>query len=318
MQRLAFVILSILLSLALLLFVLRDVPLGVIAGALQEADIAWSIAAILMGIPVIFTRGIRWRILLGNRISIRDSFLMMSLTFLLNQLPFRVGEIGRSLLATRRNIPIVTSATSIVLERILDLLSIVLILAWAASQIPNIDPQISTGALFFGGLALIGFFVLLYLAHFPQIIHRIPWIERFVPHFLDALLPLQDWRKLAITLFWTILAWISSYLTLYCSVRALDLSDSPSFILLALGLTTLSIAIPSTLAGIGLIEAAVQVSGEIFGLDTIRTTALGFLYHGLTLAIYIICGLPAAWLLGFALGDVFKRQAFVDEKHESA
>lgn len=308
MRRVAFLILSIGLSLAVLLFVLRDLPLGEIAGVLQAADIFWSILGILMVLPVIFTRGIRWRILLGKRISLRESFLIMSVTFLLNQLPFRLGEVARGLLVTRRKIPLLTSATSIVLERIIDLLVIVLLIAGAASQIPAIDPQIRSGALIFGAMGFGAFLVLLLLAHFPQIVHRVPWIERFVPHFLDALLPLKDWRILGETLLWTLLAWMSSYLTLYCSVRAIGLPDTPSFIFLALGLSTLSIAIPTTVAGIGFIEGAIQVAGDIFGYETIRTTALGFLYHGLTVLAYLLTGFPAAWFLGFSFGDVFKRR----------
>lgn len=316
MRRLVFLILSVAISLVVLYFVLRDVPLQAIGEAIQKADVFWVLATLLAVILAVFLRAIRWRALLGNRLSIREATLVMSATFLLNQLPFRLGEIARSLLVRRNNIPIVSAAASIVIERMLDVLTVVLMIAWAINQIPDINPEIGVGAMFFGAFALLGFLVLLVLAHFPQIIEKMPIVARFAPHLLDALQPLRDWRILGAAVFWTVIGWAVSLLSLYTSMMALDLPPSASFLSLAMGLATLSIAIPTTLAGIGLIEGAIQLSGGIAGLDTILTTALGFLFHGMTILAYMLMGIPSVWLLGLSLGDLLKPKAETSGQEE--
>jgi uncharacterized protein (TIRG00374 family) len=312
MRRLAFLILSLIISLALLAFVFRDVPLQEIMTTLQQANPAWAFAAVLSVILGLFTRGIRWRGLLGNRLSIRDSFLMVNITFLLNLLPFRLGEVARSLLATRRQVPLVTAATSILVERLLDLFLVVLLLAWAVSQLPTIDSNISLTALVFGLLSLIAFALMLFFARFPQlpkaIVQRFPFSERLAPlldNLLDGLQPLTRWQTLGHALLWTVISWGISLFILYACGRALGFADSPLLLALGMGLSSLSVAVPATFAGFGLIEGAIQVSGTILGLDAVSVTALGFLFHGLTVLGYLIAGIPSVWLLGLSFGDLF-------------
>lgn len=315
MRRIAFLIISLVISFGLLYYILRDLPLDAIAAALQEAQFPWILASLLSVLLAIFTRAIRWRGLLGNRLAIWDSFLILSLSFLLNQLPFRLGELARIALVRRRNVPMVTAATSIVVERLLDTLTVVLLIAWAISQVPNIEPQVSASASFFGVAAVIGFSVLLIFAHFPQLARRLseklPFSERLrlpalLENLLEGLHPLTNWRSLAFALLWTLMAWSTSLLSLYSSVMALGLPPSPIFLALGMGLSTLSIAIPTTLAGIGLIEGAIQLTGSILQFDSVQTAALGFLYHGLTILGYLLMGIPSIWLLGFSLNDLFK------------
>ena len=236
MRRIAFLIISLIISAVLLYFILRDLPLDAIAAALQEAQIPWILACLLSVLLAILSRAIRWRGLLGNRLAIRDSFLILSLSFLLNQLPFRLGELARIVLVTRRNVPMVTAATSIVVERLLDVLTVVLLIAWAISQVPNVEAQVSASASLFGIAAIIGFSVLLLFAHFPHLARRIseklPFSERFglpaqLEHLLEGLHPLTNWRSLFFALFWTSLAWGTSALSLYSSLMALGLPPSP-------------------------------------------------------------------------------------------
>jgi uncharacterized protein (TIRG00374 family) len=317
MRRLAFLIISLLVSLVLLYFVLRDVPLEAISAAIRQAHPFWMLVCLASSFAGLFTRGIRWRGLLMNRLSIRESFLIISMTFLVNQLPFRLGEVARSILARRRQIPLVTAATSIVVERLLDTVLVLVLLSWAISQLPAIDSSVRFWAIAFGLAALLAFILMLLFAHFPHIAHRIvralPLAERFaLPRLLDNLLEglqvLKDWGRLGHAVLWTIISWGLSLMTLYSCSRALGIADSGLLLALAVGLASLSIAIPTTLAGIGLIEGAVQVSGSILGLETIPITALGFLFHGLTVLSYLLMGIPSTWLLGLSLGDLFKKE----------
>ena len=114
---------SLVVSIVFLWLALRDVPLAEVAASISEADPLWVILSFLSIIVALWVRAIRWRGLLGYRIDFKQSLYIIAVTFLLNQLPLRAGEVARSLLATRSGVPVVTAATSIIVERLLDTLS---------------------------------------------------------------------------------------------------------------------------------------------------------------------------------------------------
>ncbi len=95
------------------------------------------------------SRAIRWRSLLNGRIRLADSFYILSIGMMLNQLPMRAGEVARSALATRAGIPFFTAATSIIVERLLDTLYVVIVLALALTQVPDAPPAITQAATLF-------------------------------------------------------------------------------------------------------------------------------------------------------------------------
>ena len=321
------VIISILVSLIFLILVLRDVPLAEVGAALRDANMLWVLAGFVMVLLSIWTRAIRWRGLLNNRISARDALYLMGITFMLNQLPLRVGEVARGLFVTQRNVPFMTAATSIVVERILDLLVVVLLIAASVPFLPDVPQQVTQGAVLFGILGLVGFFTLLFFAHVPQVAHRLldvvfrmlPFLKRlplvdWLDHTLEGLHPLTQWRTFFHAIVWTLISWAVSLLSLYTLLHALNIETN--FMLmsaLAVALASLSIAIPVSVAAIGLFEGAVILAGELVGIDTVPATALGFLYHGNAVLGYIVVGVIGMFALGISMGDVFKRTPAPDE-----
>ena len=171
-RRVFIVLASIAVSVAILLVILRDVPLNEVLESLREADLGYVLVSLLMILLGLVVRGIRWSVLLGRRISYVESTHMITVTFLGNQLPFRLGEVARSVLATRNGVPLATSASSIVAERLIDTLVVVLVIAVSVSQLPGALPEVTERALLFGLLALVGFIVLLGLARFPEFAQR--------------------------------------------------------------------------------------------------------------------------------------------------
>src|SRR5687767_318453 len=136
MRRMAFIAASLLVSALFLWLALKDVPLRDVAQSLASANIAWILVAMGGMFLALWVRAIRWRGLLDFRIPLVRSFYIITVTFLLNQLPLRAGEVARSLLATRSGVPVVTAATSILVERLLDTLLVVVLLAAALSRLP--------------------------------------------------------------------------------------------------------------------------------------------------------------------------------------
>ena len=83
MRRTVFLIASVLVSALFLYLALRGIPLDEIATSLQQANLAWIVVALVMGSLGLWTRGLRWRGLLQNRINRVEAFYMLSVAMLL-------------------------------------------------------------------------------------------------------------------------------------------------------------------------------------------------------------------------------------------
>src|SRR5688572_17436663 len=173
MRRSAFIVASLLVSGLFLWLALRDVPLADVVERIRQAEIVWVIAAFLSIVLALWVRAIRWRGLLDFKMPLTRAFFILTVTFLLNQLPLRAGEVARSLLATRSGISVITAATSIVVERLLDTLLVVVLLAVGLSRLPDALPAASQAAALFGVAAVAAFAVLVAFARYPQIAHRL-------------------------------------------------------------------------------------------------------------------------------------------------
>src|SRR5262245_40387580 len=131
MRRVIFLIASVVVSAIFLWLALRGVPLDDVVQSIRQANLLWVIAALICIPAGLWTRAIRWRGLLGSKIEVMQAFHILNIAMLLNQLPFRAGEVARSVLATRSGIPFFTAATSILVERLLDTLLVVVWLSLA-------------------------------------------------------------------------------------------------------------------------------------------------------------------------------------------
>jgi uncharacterized protein (TIRG00374 family) len=335
MRRVLIIVASFLVSALFLWLALRDVPLNDVAESLKKADLRWLIINFFLFIFTIGTRAIRWRGLLGYKISTVRAFHILNIMFLMNQLPLRVGEVARSLLATREGVPFVTAATSIVVERLLDTLMVVVLLAAALSRLPDAPELATRSAALFGIAAVLAFIVLIFFARYPKVAHNLlntferylPFLKRlplhnFLDHFIDGLQPLTNWRSAAHAIGWTIVAWMFSLANFYLLHRAMGIEGVDLLLSSAIALTlaSFSIAIPVSIAAIGPFEAAVILAGQAVVLPAmwesmqVAYTALGFLIHGVTVLSYAAWGTIGMVVMGVSFGDMMKSsQTSVEE-----
>lgn len=323
MKQFVIIVVSIALSTFLLWFVLQGVDTRQLIASIQQANWGWISLSIIFTILSIATRGIRWRGLLNRRISIGTAIHLLGVTSMLNQLPLRAGEVARSIIVTRYEIPILSSAASIVIERLFDVFVVVIVVLLVVFQIPDVPSTVVQGATIFAILATIGFASLLFFAHFPSIprsilswlMKRIPFLDRFrltqlLDNLLDGLQPLVDWRMFIHAVVWTGVAWAMSFISIYATARAVGVVDK-AWLLALLGgsLASLSIAIPVTIASIGLIEGAFTLAGQMLAVDSIAYTAIGFSYHGILIVVYMLMGFLGFFVLGISLRDIVGNSA---------
>ena len=314
-RRIVFVLASVAVSAALLHVILRDIQIEEVLASIGAADPALLLLSFALVAAALFLRGIRWSVLLDRRIPIVPATHLVNVMFLGNQLPLRLGEVARSVLATRHQVPLGTSASSIVVERLIDTLIVVLMIAAAVGGSPGLTER----AALFGALALFSFLVLLFFARYPRHAHRIldgllrlvPILERLpfralLNDLLDGLRPLTHTRALLSVVFWTASAWGVSLLGYYYLHLALGIeTDYLRSVTLGVSLAALALAVPVSIAGLGPFEGAIVVSGNIVGMDPLAAVSLGFLLHGVSVLSYVIWGTVGLLALGVSPASAF-------------
>lgn len=326
---------SLVVSALFLWLALRDVPLADVLESIRQANPVYILLSLGSITLAMFTRAIRWRGLLGNRIPLGRAFYILSITFLINQLPLRAGEIARSLLATRSGVPVMTAATSIVVERLLDTVMVVVLLAIGLSRLPDAVPAATQLAALFGVAAVAAFVILILFARYPRFVHRLLEtlearvgflrrlsLRRLADNVLDGLQPLTDWRRAAHAMGWTVIAWMVSLTTFYLLELAFNVTTVDRLLMSVMSVTlaSFSIAIPVSVAAIGPFESAVRLAGETLHLDPVLATSLGFVFHGVSILAYAILGTLGLLVLGVSLGDVMsgRKQPAANEQQNPA
>ncbi len=332
MRKAIFIIVSIIVSGLFLWLALRDVPLDQVLDAIRRANLFWILVSFLSVGLALLLRGVRWRVLLGNRMTLAQCTHIFNVGMLVNQLPLRAGELARVVVATRYGVPVFTSAASIIVERLLDVVMVVIVFAVGLARAPFVPEGIGNTALVFSGVAVVGFAALIVFARFPQIPLRItawlegklPALKRFnlskrVQEILEGLTALTNWRVAALAIFWTLVGWVVSLGTYYALLLAFNVPaiapevDLLAMICLGVSLASLGVAIPVTVAGIGPFQGGSRVAGELIGLNAIIAAALGIVFHGVTVLAYAFWGIIGVLALGVSFGDLVKTQEQPEE-----
>jgi uncharacterized membrane protein YbhN (UPF0104 family) len=169
MRRTIFLIASVVVSAFFLWVALRGVDFQQVLISIQQAEMGWIIVSFLGITAGLWTRGIRWQGLLDFKPARLKTCHILNLGFMLNLLPLRVGEVARSILIMREGVPVVTAATSVVLERLIDTLLVVILLVFSITQIPNTPSEIIRWTTVFGAAVVVAFSIMVFFVRFPGI-----------------------------------------------------------------------------------------------------------------------------------------------------
>src|SRR5215211_2925752 len=152
-------IVSILLIAAILYFV----DLRAMLDAVRHANFPLLLIAFTIGFLWLLVRAQVWRTLLRNRASFSDVFWTIGEGYLLNNfLPFRLGEVGRAFLLSRKsNMQFMEILPTIVIERAMDLAYSAIILLAALPFVVGAEGTQHVGIII--GIIVVVGFVILYL-----------------------------------------------------------------------------------------------------------------------------------------------------------
>lgn len=254
---------------------------------IREADFFWVGISIVIGMMSHVSRAIRWNYLLeplGYKPKIRNNVLIILMAYLTNLGIPRSGEILRATaLATYEGVPFEKGFGTIVTERIVDLLMLMLIISIALFAQTDIimefmdDKGIGlTGTLFIAvaGIFGLGLFLMLLKRSNSKLAMK---LKGFVKGLLDGLLSVFRMKRKISFLFHTFFIW-GAYVAMFWAIKHTVTETA------ALGLGELLVAfiagafaITTTNGGIGLYPIAVSKSLEIFGVSPISGDAFGWI-----------------------------------------
>lgn len=283
----------------LLWLALRGLDWSATVETLQQAKWAY--------LPLIFAgwalglaaRALRWWLLLDRQVGFGTAFHIHNIGLMVNSvIPLRGGELLRAFLVERRQpeLPFLTVLSTIVTERLLDILAIVLLLVLALPALP-LDPALVSGGWLVGAAALAGFAVMLFFAHrrdaatslLKLILRLLPVLGRIDPaglleKVLDGLRPLTTRRGLLGALLSSLLAAAALVIEVWALAlifEGLPLSDGliRAGLVFAAVAASLSIIVPLTFAGAGPFEAAVIFALTTAGVSADTAAAFAILWH---------------------------------------
>ncbi len=316
---------------------LQGVNFKDVAHALRHANWAWIVIAELLVLVTLVVRAQRWRIFLGRKLSLRDTFGLIGIGYLVSGVvPLRAGDPARAIAASLRgSVSVMGALSTVVVERTLDMLIIVMILLVTLPFVPGLQAYLTTGQagdglsfsllLILSGVLSLGVLLtLMLMALFPRQIEvlaqrvlelfHIPNPERWlrpVQNILEGLAVLRSPAEGVRIVLWSLVLWVTSAAYFAAALHAFRTSfstnglDSSAFMVLLMGTVAMwasafGMVFPAP-GGIGSFHYAVRqalVLGFGFSEDIAFTYAV--VVHALSYLLSILVGTGTLLLWGLS------------------
>jgi len=284
--------------------------------SLTQIRYAWIILLVPVGLASHYVRAVRWKYLLGHvkqDLSTRNLFSAVMIGYMVNNVLPRVGELVRPYVAGKlEGIPKTTALGSVVIERILDMMTFFFILCVVLFLYPNSldafwENADSLRPLFLAGsIGCFLVFVLLFLKS-ESIFQLVKYIKPIIParyrenmehlteSFLNGFRIATRRNKFPSIVVLSLVIWFLYGLGLYIpffafkEIAALHLGFSASIILL----TVVSIAyVLPTPGGFGTYHSFLKFSlMRLYGIDEVTALSYSIVTHEVAYIAIMIVGI---------------------------
>jgi glycosyltransferase 2 family protein len=319
-------LLAVTLSALLLWWAFRDVDLKEAIGFLRRVRISWLAAAVLTATSLFPLRLFRWRLLLRREDDGPYPWLPLwhaiAMGFAANNLlPFRAGEVVRTVAASRlTGARLTTSLASVAVERVFDALTVVGLLGLAlllpgmpagltVAGVPVQRVTTMVGLVAMAGLVAAGLVVAFPLAA-EKVVRAVVPSDRLALRLIEliegirqGLSVLRSPARFAGVVSWSLILWIVNALSFYLAFQAFALPVNFAGALVLQGVLAFGIAVPSAPGYIGPFEAAITAVLAIYGIGASQAVAYAVGYHLTTFVPITVLGVWSATRtgLGFRL-----------------
>jgi uncharacterized protein (TIRG00374 family) len=269
-----------LISIAVIAAILYFVDFDTMLDAVRGANYRILAVAMTLSFVWMFGRAKVWQTLLRDKPSYRDVLFSEGEGYLLNNfLPFRLGELGRAFLLSRKSgLQFGEIIPTIFIERFTDLAISAVIFLVALPFVAGAEGSERIGYIV-GAAMVIGLSMMYILARnnqwalelFHKLSARWPSVQKlggsFLESFFIGLVVLTDGWLFARFLFWMLLDWAVALLAYYLMVLAFFPQAQLIWALFGLGAAALGGAIPSLPGGVGTFEGAIVFALSFFTND---------------------------------------------------
>ncbi len=317
-----------LISILIIVAILYFVNLPKMFAAIRSANYVIILIAFVIGFAWLWVRAIVWRTLLRDQAPYWEVFHSLNIGYLLNAfLPFRLGELGRAYMLSRRtDLQFAEILPTIVIERSMDL---AITAALFLSSLPFVAGVKGAGriAVILGAVVVAGLIFLYILARndrwaletFHRLSARWPSIQRFggslLESFLTGLGALTDGWLFARFMFWMLFNWSMSIFTFYLMLRAFFPNPQWIWAPFGLGAGAFGNAVPSLPGAVGTFEGALGGALTLVSHDQSTSLAVALTLHFLNYLTAIVLGGYALIRNGQSLSGIYQQlMAFRSKK----
>jgi uncharacterized membrane protein YbhN (UPF0104 family) len=277
---------------AALWWFVREVNFAALGDALRSAKVWPLVLAAALNFVCLWGKAVCWRIMLAprHRVGVWRLFRYTIATFAASAIaPARAGEILRVWALKRRDgVPVADTAAVAVAEKLLDGISMLILVAPVPFLLDGLPWQVSGWIVGCAAVAL-ALFVGLFIAvgRVDESTSSRTWVRRFIAGMHVLRSPKRVLGSLALLL----LVWSADLGEVMAVLYALDIHLPIAAGLLILFALNLAIAIPSTPAQFGALEAGAIAALKLLHVDLVPAAAFALLYHALQVIPLIAAGM---------------------------
>ncbi len=299
------VVLGVVFAVGLLWLFFRGTDLGAIRQSLARANPSLIAAAIAMTLVTHLWRALRWQVLLSplGHAGLWNCFSTTIIGFTVNFLvpPGRFGEIVRPyLLARKEGFPASGAFATIIIERVLDLVTVVLLIgAWLlVAQLPSSSAEVMLGLKtggFIGFVGAVGALAVMFLLArdrsrakrwFERIFRILPAkleakATRFAETFTEGLAVLVDAASFLKAIMLSICVWVSIAVAFWIGALALGVDYPFGDTFFVIGFLTIGVAVPTPGAVGGYHYMAALALTQLLGVDPSVASAVALVNHAI-------------------------------------
>lgn len=297
-----------------LVLAFQGIQLDKLAESFAKFNWLWLPVLVLTFFVSYIGRAFRWQALFAP-FKPRFSQVFATLNigyFLSNITPARLGDIVRPyLLGTIENIPVARAYSTVVIERAMDGLTVVLFLLVLLPVLPNLPPEWVTSGLILGAIG-IGLLVALALislqrergvAFLRKLASPFKFLDReglwhFIGNLIDGFGVTRTPRPLVTAGFWSLEVWIFGSVLAWVTLYAMDIQLPLAAGVLVQVAAALAVTVAPSPGQVGVFHLITVTVLKLYGIDPSQALAYAFVLHGLTYILLMLLGIGSMWREG--------------------
>ena len=295
-------------------FAFRKVDFSQMGAAFKQANYWYLVLSVIVIFISHWLRAVRWYYLMApiKTVKIKPLFNALIIGYMANTFtPAHLGEFLRAYVLSKKS-GVKTSSIfgTIVTERIIDVFTLLFLMALAFVVFPFPAWVTKSGYVMFAGVVILIVLLILMKKHREKILRPLPQkisskVDGLFHSFLDGVVGLKNRRHYVITAVLSVLIWAGYGAALQVSFYAFDFVskyDLPwTAALVTLVITTISVIVPSSPGYVGTYHWLCQLSLGLFAVPKSEALTFAFVLHGINFLPILIVGLIIASVEGVSL-----------------